>query len=88
MNRFVLKNIYIIIYIYSFPINIFIEKRSQSRTLETVFLSQASSNWVVAEQKQNQLGPHLPMDQIKVKHTPIHTFIYCNCTNFIRYLKM
>jgi hypothetical protein len=34
-----LKNIFIIIYIYNFPINIFTEKRSQSYTLETVTLS-------------------------------------------------
>jgi hypothetical protein len=43
MNRFVLKNIFIKIYIYHFSINIFIEIRSQSYALETVSLSKTTS---------------------------------------------
>jgi hypothetical protein len=38
MNRFVLKNTFIKVYIYHFSINIFIETRSQSCVLETVSL--------------------------------------------------
>jgi hypothetical protein len=36
---YVLKTIIIKVYIYNFPINIFIEKRSQSCVLENVSLS-------------------------------------------------
>ena len=43
MNRFVLKNTFIKVYIYHFSINIFIEKRSQSCVLETVSLSKTTS---------------------------------------------
>jgi hypothetical protein len=43
MNRFVLKNTFIKIYIYHFLINIFIKTRSQSYTLETVSLSKTTS---------------------------------------------
>jgi hypothetical protein len=43
MNRFVLKNTFIKIYIYHFSINIFIEIRSQSYALETVSLSKMTS---------------------------------------------
>jgi hypothetical protein len=43
MNRFVLKNTFIKIYIYHFLINIFIEIRSQSNALETVSLSKTTS---------------------------------------------
>ena len=39
INRFVLKNTFIKLYIYHFLINIFIKTRSQSNTLETVLLS-------------------------------------------------
>jgi hypothetical protein len=42
MNRFVLKNIFIKVYIYHFLINIFIETRSQSCVLETVALSKTT----------------------------------------------
>ncbi len=38
MNKFVLKNTFIKVYIYHFSINIFIETRSQSCVLETVSL--------------------------------------------------
>jgi hypothetical protein len=43
MNRFILKNTFIKIYIYHFLINIFIEIRSQSYALETVLLSKTTS---------------------------------------------
>jgi hypothetical protein len=43
MNRFVLKNTFIKVYIYHFSINIFIETRSQSCVLETVLLSKTTS---------------------------------------------
>ena len=39
MNRFVLKNTFIKVYIYHFLINIFIETRSQSCILEILSLS-------------------------------------------------
>ncbi len=39
MNRFVLKNTFIKVYIYNFSINIVIETTSQSYVLETVSLS-------------------------------------------------
>jgi hypothetical protein len=42
MNRFILKNTFIKIYIYHFSINIFI-KISQSSALETVSLSKTTS---------------------------------------------
>ncbi len=38
MNRFVLKNTFIKVYVYHFSINIFIETRSQSCVLKTVSL--------------------------------------------------
>jgi hypothetical protein len=38
MNRFVLKNIFIKVYIYNFSINIVIETASQSYVLDTVSL--------------------------------------------------
>jgi hypothetical protein len=43
MNRFVLKNTFIEVYIYHFSINIFIETRGQSCVLETVSLSKTTS---------------------------------------------
>ncbi len=43
MNRFVLKNTFIKVYIYHFLINIFIETRSQNCVLETVSLSKTTS---------------------------------------------
>ena len=43
MNRFVLKNTFIKVYIYHFSINIFIEIRSQSCVLETVSLYKTTS---------------------------------------------
>jgi hypothetical protein len=43
MNRFVLKNTFIKIYIYHFLINIFMKTRSQSYALETVSLSKMTS---------------------------------------------
>jgi hypothetical protein len=43
MNRFVLKNTFIKIYIHHFSINIFIKKRSQSYALETMSLSKTTS---------------------------------------------
>ena len=43
MNKFVLKNTFIKVYIYHFSINIFIETRSQSCVLETVSLSKTTS---------------------------------------------
>jgi hypothetical protein len=43
IDVFVLKIIFIKIYIYNFSIDIFIEKRSQSRVLETVSLSKMTS---------------------------------------------
>ncbi len=42
MNRFVLKNTFIKVYIYNFSINIFIETRSQSCIWETVSLSKTT----------------------------------------------
>jgi hypothetical protein len=42
MNRFVLKNTFIKIYIYHFSTNIFIKIRSQSYALETVSLSKTT----------------------------------------------
>ena len=43
MNRFVLKNTFIIMYIYHFLINIFIKIKSQSYALEIVSLSKTTS---------------------------------------------
>jgi hypothetical protein len=43
MNRFVLKNTFIKIYIYHFLINIFMKTRSQSYAFETVSLSKTTS---------------------------------------------
>jgi hypothetical protein len=55
MNRFVLKNTFIKIYIYHFSTNIFIKIRSQSYALETVSLSKTTSftdlEGVIAELK-------------------------------------
>jgi hypothetical protein len=42
MNRFVLKNTFIKVYIYYFLINIFIKIRSQSYALETISLSKTT----------------------------------------------
>ncbi len=43
MNKFVLKNTFIKVYIYYFLINIFIETRSQCYILEIVSLSKTTS---------------------------------------------
>ena len=43
MNRFVLENTFIKIYIYHFSINIFIKIRSQCYVLETMSLSKMTS---------------------------------------------
>ena len=43
MNRFILKNTFIKVYLYHFLINIFIKPRRQSCVLETVSLSKTTS---------------------------------------------
>ncbi len=43
MNRFVLKNTFIKVYIYHFSINIFIETKIQNYVLETISLSKTTS---------------------------------------------
>ena len=43
MNKFVLKNTFMKVYIYYFLINIFVEIRNQNCVLETVSLSKTTS---------------------------------------------
>ena len=43
MNKFILKNTFIKVYIYYFSINIFIETRNQSCVLEIVLLFKMTS---------------------------------------------
>jgi hypothetical protein len=63
MNRFVLKNTFIRVYIYHFSINIFTETRSQSCVLKTVSLSKTTfftSTEGVLSPLEELLSPPLP----------------------------
>ena len=78
MNRFVLKNTFIKVYIYRFSINIFIEIKSQSCVLETVSLSKTTS-FMSTE------GVHIlkQNDGVEVHRRQCHTIYYC--TNLSTY---